>query len=632
MKNLFSIFNFESLKTNLLNIIKRFPVPVIIIIIISFLFFANLHMDITTEDSNNIIKIILSLVVTFFLSLWLFIASESLLLSISKKYIWQLFVLIFWALFYLGFEYNLDNVDNIIFFILSLSWIIWFLYFSPFLKKIFILKNFQNIYYSYFYNVSVVFLTSAILWWVLSILWSIWIAAVFALFDIKYTDSYKLYSDWMIIALSFIAPLFALTIIPEKKTFNKSELIENIFFSFLVKYIATPFIWIYFIILYAYAAKVLINFSEWPKWEVCWLVIWFSIFGYLIYIFSYIFEEKVSFIKIFRSIFPYVVFPQLFMLFYAIYLRINQYDITMNRYFVVVFGIWLAVISIYLIISKQKLLVSIPIILTIFTLIISIWPWWVYSFPESRQLSRLENNLESAGILNNWKIIPLKNYEDIKPELSTDIYSWINYLCSYNSCESIKNLFPEQYAKLEKKHIKDMQERINKDSVIKPSIQSSELGRWEIVSYITEEIKVKFYYDNMENSEFETLNYSLEKGDIFPIDTTWYSKIIRIVSIDNPSDSLDYAKINTDKSILDIYINWNISETLSIMNIEDELTKFYIKNKKINVQKSDLTFEVEWKNWVYLIYFENISINNPLYKWTKGLYNNRYIWGYMLIK
>jgi len=60
------------------------------------------------------------------------------------------------------------------------------------------------------------------------------------------------------------------------------------------------------------------------------------------------------------------------MLFYAIYLRINQYDVTINRYFVVAFGLWLLVISLYYVFSKKKYLSIIPAILTLFTIIISI--------------------------------------------------------------------------------------------------------------------------------------------------------------------------------------------------------------------------------------------------------------------
>lgn len=78
------------------------------------------------------------------------------------------------------------------------------------------------------------------------------------------------------------------------------------------------------------------HFGEWPNGEVTWMVIGFSIFGYLLYIFSHSLEKR-PFLQAFRKYFPFVVLPQILMLFYAIYLRIAQYDITINRYFVVVF-------------------------------------------------------------------------------------------------------------------------------------------------------------------------------------------------------------------------------------------------------------------------------------------------------
>jgi hypothetical protein len=79
-----------------------------------------------------------------------------------------------------------------------------------------------------------------------------------------------------------------------------------------------------------------------------------------------------KFISIIRKVFPFVVIPQIFMLFYAIYLRIAQYDLTTNRYFVVIFGVWLLVISMYFVFSKKKNLVIIPAVLTLFTIIISV--------------------------------------------------------------------------------------------------------------------------------------------------------------------------------------------------------------------------------------------------------------------
>jgi hypothetical protein len=102
------------------------------------------------------------------------------------------------------------------------------------------------------------------------------------------------------------------------------------------------------------------------------MVIGFSIFGYLTYLFTYAFQEENILLKWFRKFFPMIVIPQLFMLFYAIYLRIVQYDITVNRYFVVVFGLWLLGISLYYSFSKLKKLVFIPASLSIIILLISV--------------------------------------------------------------------------------------------------------------------------------------------------------------------------------------------------------------------------------------------------------------------
>ncbi len=152
----------------------------------------------------------------------------------------------------------------------------------------------------------------------------------------------------------------------------KDTIEKNTFFKFLVKYIGIPFIYLYFFILYAYTAKVLMNLSEWPKGQIPWMVIGFSIFGYKIYAFSEALTKDNPLILGFRKYFPFAVFPQIGMLAYAITLRVGQYDITMNRYFVVVFGIWLAGISLYYGISRQKYLAILPASLAAMIILISV--------------------------------------------------------------------------------------------------------------------------------------------------------------------------------------------------------------------------------------------------------------------
>lgn len=192
------------------------------------------------------------------------------------------------------------------------------------------------------------------------------------------------------------------------------------------------------------------NFSDWPKGMISWMVIGFSAFGYLNYIFSKSYETGGKHVSLFRKYFPLVVLPQTLMLFYAIYLRIDQYDVTMNRYFVVIFGAWLVIVSLYLLLSNKKSMSLIPASLALISFVISVGPWSVFSLPLNRQYDRLIVNLEKAHILKDGVITPLKNTTDINADLSRDIASGIEYVCSYSDCALIRNLFPEQVKDVKK--------------------------------------------------------------------------------------------------------------------------------------------------------------------------------------
>lgn len=640
MKNIFKSLNIENFKTTIANVISRFPITLIVIILTSFLFFIIVNWTLTTNTENDIFRAIFSLIITYFFSVWVYLTSEKLWFQTNKKYLCQLIPILFWISFFIWFDRDLSTFNNVVFFILSLTWILSYIFIAPFTKDL-LLELKQSVYYSYFFKISVVFLISAIFWWVLFLLWNIWIMAVIELFDLQDLHTEEIIQNWAIISLCFTTPIFALTQVPEKSSFTKDNFVENAFFSFLVKYVWVPFIIIYFIILYAYSIKVLINFWDWPKWEVSWLTIWFSTFWYIAYIFSYTFEEKTKFIKTFRNLFPYAVIPQLFMLFYAIWLRIWQYDITTNRYFVVIFWIWLLSISLYFIISKKKSLSFIPALLTLFTILISVWPWSVYTFPKERQYNRLITNLQKASILQDNEITPLKEYEDIKIELSKEIYSGIEYICDYDNCDKIKELFIVKYTEFAKKHKTDFDKNIQEDlvkykndeNIIKETKERvySEPNKWEIVTAITDYIKVKSYFETTSEDKIEYLNFYIDykNNDIFPINTSWYNKIYRLGN--NNEQYTEYGKIDTFKKSIDILANWKSVEIIDISNILEKLYNDYKLNKILDLKKENMTFEVTWKNGVYKVILENISIKNPLYKGTANKDYNYSNW-YILIK
>ncbi|MFK7780548.1 MAG: DUF4153 domain-containing protein [Candidatus Gracilibacteria bacterium] len=653
MKNIFSMFSMEALKTNIRTIISRFTISIIIIFIVSVLFFINIHAELVQSMNEELFRIITSLIVTFFFSIGIYLGTESSSYSKLKKTLFQLIPLGFGVLLYSVFSSDFNDFENILFIIISFFGIIFYLFFAPYLKNILKNNTKQTVFYTYFYNISVLFLISFILGGVLYGLGMIGITTVFELFDIREFISNDIYSDWATLALAFFTPLFALTKIPNKKSFNENHFNENVFFSFLIKYIAIPFIYIYFIILYAYTVKVLSNFGDWPKGEVSWIVIGFSIFGYITYIFSYIFEEKNKAIRIFRKFFPFVVIPQIFMLFYAIYLRISQYDITINRYLVVIFGAWLLIISLYYVFSKKKFLPIIPFLLTVFTIIISVGPWSVHNLPEDRQLDRLENNLIKANILKDGVVTPLNSFEDIDKDLSKNIYSGIDYLCDFDNCNTIKELFPVIYKEIEDKdkleweknkkediaryeeaiikYAETDKERVkNNEKILKERLVKKYDGvnRWKIVTEITKKIKVEHYFNN---NERRTIYINSDKSNgIFPINIEGYSKILRLEN--NNYDNSNFGKINLLNKNIEIISDGKVLETINIEKILEEITKKYTDSGVENFSKEDLAFEVNGKDNAYKIIFENLNLPNPEYKGKEADNGYYYAGGYLLVK
>jgi hypothetical protein len=298
------------------------------------------------------------------------------------------------------------------------------------------------------------------------------------------------------------------------------------------------------------------------------------------------------------------------MLFYAIYLRINQYDLTINRYFVVIFWIWLLTISIYFIFSKKRNLVVIPTILTLFTIIISIWPWSVFYLPEARQFKRLKENLEKAWILVNWEIHPLNTYEDIDKELSNQIYDEIYYLCHNANCKKLANLFWKE---------------VNYSN------------KWSIVNEITKEIKVKnnpLTPISLTESESEYL-YIYTQWSIYPINVEDYTYITEVDwhfdrSGISESEYKNLAvKVSIENDILYVIQDNEEKERILMWNLKKEIYDKYIQKNGEHLYKEDMTYEFVGQKYSVKLFIQNIEINNPKYD---GVSWYDYISWYALVK
>lgn len=609
MKNIFSMLSFEKLTCELKKVISRFPVASVAALIVSIIFFSFIHGSFSQITEENMVRGIFSAVTLFFFSIWFTLYWESIQASKTKSLGLQIWAFIYSSLYFVFFQQTwINDIEEIVFFFLSLTGIIWMLYFAPYIKNILQSNGKQSVYYTYFYSLSVVFLLSFIFGGILMTLWFIGITAVHTLFELNGYFSSEIYGDWAIVAGSIITPIFAMSLIPTKKDFTNNYFNENAFFSFLVKYIAIPFIYIYFIILYAYSAKVLSNFGDWPKGEVSWMVIAFSIFGYITYVFSYIFEEKNKYISVFRKYFPYVVIPQIFMLFYAIYLRISQYDLTINRYFVVIFGLWLLGISVYYAISKKKYLAHLFTSLTLLTIVVSIWPWGVYSLPESRQYDRLVQNLQQANILQeNGEIIPLQNKNEISQELSKNIYSGIDYLCDFDNCEKIKELFPKIYQKTLDEHKEQLEQ--NKKNNLDYKYNNPYPSSWDIINDITQEIKVERYY-SQRNFESQSTFYVRTNDNIFPLDTTWVQTVYQINSY-NSQNQQTTTNFQRETGMMEISNNDSVVTLIDYSQIKENILKKILEKQTDELNIWELEFEISNDYGNFILIITSMTIENP---------------------
>ncbi|TAK31722.1 MAG: DUF4153 domain-containing protein [Saprospiraceae bacterium] len=186
----------------------------------------------------------------------------------------------------------------------------------------------------------------------------------------------------------------------------------------LTKFILIPIVCIYFLILYAYSVKILVEW-ELPKGWVSSLVLGFSVAGVFTYLLNYLLPKLDDSVVVstYRRWFFYVLLPMVVLLFVGIGRRIGDYGITEERYFVATAGVWLLLLSLYFIFSKKDNIKFIPISLAVFALLSVVGPFNAFRVSGNSQLKRLTTMLEKHGMLKDGIIVAAK---DTLPQAGVD--------------------------------------------------------------------------------------------------------------------------------------------------------------------------------------------------------------------
>jgi len=187
------------------------------------------------------------------------------------------------------------------------------------------------------------------------------------------------------------------------------------------KYILPSFTVGYFVILYAYTAKILIT-ASFPKGYLAWFILFFTLVAWFSYLFLTPYNSR------FRKLILIAIIPQAIMLLLAVYQRVAQYSITESRYMLVIYGLFLIFASIYLLFKDRYKPVLIAATVVLF--FSQIAPFSALNIAKGAQYKRFVKSLKSYK--NGDKSIKTK-YK---------LSSAIEYLASRWGIEAFRDVLP----------------------------------------------------------------------------------------------------------------------------------------------------------------------------------------------
>jgi hypothetical protein len=206
------------------------------------------------------------------------------------------------------------------------------------------------------------------------------------------------------------------------------------------QYILSPLVLVYLLILYAYLAKILIDW-DWPQGWVSKLILGFSATGLFTLLLLYPIRDLTEnrWIRLAWRWFFYILIPLLVMLPLAVWRRVSQYGFTEGRYLAMVLGGWLIFIVLYFLAGKGKNIKIIPTTLCVLALLVSFGPWGVFDISAASQVGRLQTLLGKNSILVDGHAQKAAAKPDI--EDSRQISSILAYLHDLHGYQCIQPWF-----------------------------------------------------------------------------------------------------------------------------------------------------------------------------------------------
>ena len=419
----------------LLRLLKRFPAAVVATMAGTIAAMVLLGRSTSFYEENYQL---INLVLTCSLMLPAFVASQlffELREVKPKSALAAMFLLVgIFAIYFYTLPAKLSYTDYIFFSLINLALHLG-VAFSPFTRK-----GNENGFWQ-FNKVLFIRVLAALLYsHVLFVGLSLALLAIENLFDVNVDD--KLYGRLWIFILGIFNTMFFLGGIPRDPSALEKEQAYPKGLKVFTQYVLLPLVFIYLVILYAYAGKIVVQW-EWPQGWVSYLVLGFSGLSILSFLLIYPLQGTAGnrWIALFLKWFYLLLLPLIVLLALAVFRRIHEYGITENRYFLVILTAWLAAITVYFLLGRKKNIKVIPLSLSALSLLISFGPWGAFGTAMRSQTGRFKKVLEQNQMLQEGHIVKPVQQVDFGDQ--KQLSSILSFLEDRKALGEIRHYFPK---------------------------------------------------------------------------------------------------------------------------------------------------------------------------------------------
>ena len=255
---------------------------------------------------------------------------------------------------------------------------------------------------------------------------------------------YKTDVDIVTVCMVLLAPMLFMNLIPRGEMKYLNEVPEySRFAKGVVQYLFLPLLGLYMLTLYAYAIKILLQWSL-PVGGVSYLVTGSMMLMVLLIYITYPLQHLEG-NRLFKQVarwLPVVMLPLLALMTIAIARRLSDYGITVSRLYLLVFNLWCYAVCLWLIFTRNKRIWLIPASFAVILFLISVGPQSIPNITRDMLKKEIKGLLVSSGVND----IPVSGgtYEQwlktADPKVAAAVDSKLDYLKTDYGFETISDL------------------------------------------------------------------------------------------------------------------------------------------------------------------------------------------------